>query len=163
MQQFRFRPRHAALAWSAMVVGGVLIGLAVALRLAGANLIFTAGAGAFGVLLGVLYLASPAWRFCVLVDDAGIEVQDHHGDRRFRADWSALDRVIAAPATRTCLLSAGGPDRTLIVPGPGAPAPYDIEDKRTLYDLIIKHAPGHIVTEVESLDVLRHNRSTPSD
>ena len=41
-------------------------------------------------------------------------------------------RVVAAPTTHTCFVDGGAPERSLLVPGDGAPAPYDLEDREAL-------------------------------
>lgn len=150
MKTFRFRPRFRGLAW-------VSVGGGAALALAGAWMSGDArwlafGLGGGGALLGGLYLLSPAWRYRALVGDDGLEVLDGHGDRRFRIAWDEVERVVASPSTQTCVVSGGSADRTLIVPGPGAPAPYDIADKRALYDEIMARVPREVVEEVDLIE-----------
>jgi hypothetical protein len=40
----------------------------------------------------------------------------------------------------------------LLVPGPGASAPYDIENKAELYEIICARVPGERIREVTMLD-----------
>jgi hypothetical protein len=77
--RFRFRPRYRQLALGAVGVGAVAAvvgawhgpgGLAVA--------------GVLGLALGLAYLASPTWRYVVVVDDEALEVV-RGGERRFRS------------------------------------------------------------------------------
>jgi hypothetical protein len=129
----------------------MLLASAPIFALAGASLIFAVATGLSGVVLGTLYLASPAWRIEVVVDDDALEVLSS-GDRRFRLPWGEVRRVVASPATRTCFVDGGDPDRSLVVPGEGASAPYDIEDKEALYDAILARVPADAVEEVPLLE-----------
>jgi len=147
---FRFRPRFRALAWVCIGGGGALAAASLAVAHDARWLAF--GIGVAGVVLGALYLMSPAWRYRALVDDDGLEVVDAHGDRRFRIAWSEVERVIASPSTSTCVVSGGSTERTLIVPGPGAIAPYDIERKTELYRAIMDRVPAQVVEEVDLIE-----------
>jgi hypothetical protein len=107
--------------------------------------------GALGIALGAAYLASPTWRISVTIDDSGLTVGSPRR-LRFRLAWSEVVRVVASPATRSCFVDGGSPERSLLVPGDGAPAPYDIEDRGALLDAILAHVPADKVTQVASLD-----------
>lgn len=147
--RFRFRPRYKALALGTMAVGALLMGVGFVMLQGHALLL---GGGATGVVLGFLYLVSPAWRLEVVVDDEALEVRSPRA-RRFRLGWDQVVEVLASPATRTCFVNGGHPETSLIVPGPGAIAPYDIEDKHELYELICRHVPGDRIREVELIEV----------
>jgi len=147
---FRFRPRFRALAW-ACTVGGAALALVAAWTSGDARWLML-GIGCSGTVLGGLYLLSPAWRYQAIVDDDGLEVLDGHGDQRFRLGWHEVERVIASPSTHTCVVSGGTAERTLIVPGPGAPAPYDIDDKHALFDEIMARVPPDVVQEVDLVE-----------
>jgi|GEM_PF-1280945 len=149
---FRFKPRFAALAYGAVGVGAALLGAVVVFGLDGDNRTFALIVGLGAVALGALYLLSPAWRYQVLVDDDGLEVQTGRGERRFRVAWTDARKVIASPDTKTLVFFGDGPEHNLIVPGPGAPAPYDIEDKPALYDAIVTNVPAALVQEVDLLE-----------
>ena len=106
--------------------------------------------GALGVALGAFYLVSPRGRLEVIVDDAGLEV----GTPRRAAlppAWSDVVKVIASPTTSTCFVDGGDPERSLLVPGDGAPAPYDIADRDALYAIIVEHVDPAKLEEVELL------------
>jgi hypothetical protein len=60
--------------------------------------------------------------------------------------------VVASPSTTTCFVDGGSPGRSLLVPGDGAPAPYDVEHKPALYRAILARVPAARVREVTSLD-----------
>lgn len=107
--------------------------------------------GVLGVALGAAYLASPTWRIAVTIDDDGLAVGSPKR-QRFRLAWSDIVRVVASPATSTCFVDGGAPERSLLVPGDGAPAPYDIADRKALVEAILAHVPADKVTTVASLE-----------
>lgn len=145
----RFRPRMRALALSAMALSVGLGGLAA---LAG-NWALAALACVVAVG-GVAYLRSPAWRLAVSVDDDGLEVGSPDR-RRFRLAWDEVVRVIASPTTGTCFVDGGAPERSLLVPGDGAPAGYDLDDKAALLATILARVPADRVETVSRLDAPR--------
>jgi hypothetical protein len=147
--RYRFRPRFRGLAVLAMVVGVALGGYGLVAGGSAATVLVVIGMG--GAALGGLYLGSPAWRIEVLVDDDALEVLAS-GDRRFRLPWTEVSSVIASPSTETCFVDGGAPERSLLVPGDGAPAPYAIDDARALYRAILAHTPRERVREVALLE-----------
>lgn len=155
---FRFRPRYRGLALAASGVGGALTIAAMAL-LGGAMLPLVTGMG--GVGLGVGYLLSPVWRLEVVIDDDGLEVRSPRGTK-FRLAWNDVNKVVASPSTKTCYVDGGAAEKSLIVPGDGAPAPYDIEDRPALYDAILARVPADKVTTVETLEAARKPASGTS-
>ena len=146
-RSFAFRPRYRGLAWGSIGVGGAVAGVAVAL---GAVLVPLVS-GALGVALGAAYLASPTWRIAVTLDDTGLRVGSP-SRLRFQLAWGDIVRVVASPATSSCFVDGGAPERSLLVPGDGAPAPYDIADRAALVDAILARVPADKVTRVASLD-----------
>jgi hypothetical protein len=155
--RFRFRPARPVQAVVAGVMGTVLV---VSTLLAGpmAGRGLTIGIGGLVAALALLYLLSPAWRTEVIVDEAGLEVQSR-GDRRFRLAWSEVVRVVAAPASASAFVDGGDPQRSLLLPGPGARAPYRIAEQQRLFDHIRAHVPPDRVTEVDRLR--RHSGAHP--
>ena len=139
------------MAIAALGVGGTLSAVAIAAM--GAAFLPLA-TGAAGVVLGAAYLLSPTWRLEVVVDDDGLEVRTPK-TRKFRVAWSEITQVVASPSTHTCFVNGGVPAQSLLVPGIGAPAPYDLEDKRALYDAILAHVDPAKVKTVESLEAAR--------
>jgi hypothetical protein len=109
--------------------------------------------GALGVALGAAYLASPTWRIAVTIDDGGLTVGSPKR-QRFRLAWHEIVRVIASPVTSTCFVDGGAPERSLLVPGVGAPAPYDITDRKALVEAILAHVPADKVQIVASLEAV---------
>jgi len=130
-----------------MGVGGSMAVMASILGFAALPL----ATGALGVVLGAAYLASPTWRIAVTIDDDGLAVGSPNR-QRFRLAWRDVVKVIASPATSTCFVDGGAPERSLLVPGDGAPAPYDIADRKALVTAILAHVPAEKVQIVESLD-----------
>jgi hypothetical protein len=110
--------------------------------------------GLFAVLLAILYLLSPAWRTEVLVDADGLEVQNR-GNRRFRLPWGEVTRVVVARARGTAFVDGGAPDRSLLLPGRGARAPYKIERQADLLERILAGVEAERIVEVDRLDQLR--------
>jgi len=143
----RFRPRYRALAVSALGIGGALAGLSIAVL--GAPLVLLAS-GAAGVVLGAGYLLSPTWKLEVIVDADGYEVRSPKATK-FRVPWSEVKRVIASPSTNSCFIDTGAAEHNLLVPGVGAPAPYDLDDKAALVAAILEHVSPDKVRTVESL------------
>lgn len=156
MSRHRFRPRYRGVAWTAVGVGGSLAIAAAALGFLALPLV----TGAAGMAIGAAYLASPTWRLAVTADDAGLEVGSP-GRRRFRLAWGDVVRVVAAPGSHTCFVDGGAPERSLLLPGPGAPAPYDLEERPALFDAILAHVPPERVTRVESLEKAREELRAP--
>lgn len=139
---FRFRPRYRGLAMTALGVGGTLGVVSVAVL--GVALLPLA-TGVAGVGLGAAYLLSPSWKLEVVVDDAALEVRSPKGTK-FKLPWNEVVRVVASAADKTCFVDGGTPERSLIVPGDGWPAPYDIENRTELYAAIVAHVPADKIT-----------------
>jgi hypothetical protein len=146
-RSFSFRPRFRGIAWTSMGVGGTMAAVAAVLGFAAVPL----ATGVLGVALGAAYLASPTWRIAVTIDDDGLAVGSPRR-QRFRLAWHDIVRVVASPSTSTCFIDGGAPERSLLVPGDGAPAPYDIADRKALVEAILAHVPADKVRTVESLD-----------
>jgi hypothetical protein len=144
-RSFRFRPRFRGLAWGSVGIGGALGAVTLA-TLGGA--IMPLVTGALGVVLGSAYLMSPTWKLEVVVDDDGLEVRSAKATR-FRLAWGDVVKVVATEDT--CFVDGGAPERSLLVPGPGAPAPYDIEHKQALVAEILAHVDPANVRKVASL------------
>jgi hypothetical protein len=150
-RSFRFRPRYKGLALSAMGVGGTL-GVVSVVALGAAAL--PLATGVMGVLLGTGYLLSPSWKLEVVVDDKALVLKSPKGEK-FRIVWAEVKRVVASPSTKTCFVDVKDPRRNFLVPGDGAPAPYDIDDKEELYAAILDHIPKDKVEEVETIEAAK--------
>lgn len=130
-----------------MGLGGGLVAIGVGIGVVAAPLI----TGVVGIGAGLAYMLSPTWRLEVVTTDAGLEVRSPKRSR-FTLAWSDIVRVVASPTTNTCFVDGGAPERSLLVPGVGAPAPYDLEDRAALVATILAHVTPDKVTTVESLD-----------
>jgi hypothetical protein len=150
-RSFRFKPRYKALAVSAMGVGGTL-GVVSAVALGAAAL--PLATGVMGILLGGGYLLSPSWKLEVVVDDDALVVRSPKGEK-FRVPWLEVKRVVASPSTKTCFVDVKDPARNFLVPGDGAPAPYDIDGREDLYAAIIAKVPKEKIEEVETIEAAK--------
>lgn len=143
----RFKGRYRAIAYFSIGIGGVLSTVSA---IAG-FIILPLFSGLVGVAAGVGYLASPTWRLAVTADETGLVVGSPKRER-FRLAWSEIERVVASPSTKSCFVDGGEPAKSLLVPGVGAPAPYDLEDRGALFDAILAHVPADKVQTVETLE-----------
>ena len=150
-RSFRFKPRFRGIAFTSVGIGGAL-GV-VSIFVLGTALLPLAS-GAIGVALGAAYLLSPSWKLEVVIDDDALEVRSPKGSR-FKLPWKDVVKVVASPTTHTCFVDGGAPAKSLIVPGDGAPAPYDIEDKQALYEEILRRVTPDKVQTVETLAAAR--------
>jgi hypothetical protein len=146
----RFKPRFKGLAWASIGVGTPVATLGVL----GGMVIVPIAVGLASIAAGTAYLASPTWRLEVAVDDDGLEVRTPKRVR-FKLAWRDVAKVVASPTTHTCFVDGGAPERSLLVPGVGAPAPYDIADKAALYDAILARVPADRVETVERLELYK--------
>lgn len=140
-------------------MGFLLIGYAVVTRESTA---LAAAMGLLGVTLGLLYLASPVWRLEVVVYRDRLQVESPRGVR-FSLPWEQVDELIASPATRTCFVRGDTPERSLLVPGPGAGASYDIAGKERLFALLCERVPSERIREVESLKAWKKAQRSGGD
>jgi len=143
---FRFRPRYRGVAWTSVGIGGALGVVSASIGFLALPMI----TGALGIAAGVAYLASPTWKLAVTIDDDALAVGSPR-KQRFRLPWNDVVRVVAAPEKATCFVDGGAPERSLLVPGEGAPAPYDIEDRKTLVEEILARVASDKVERVASL------------
>lgn len=150
-KHFRFRPRYRGIALTSVSVGGVLA--TIALVSLGAALLPLA-TGATGVVLGIGYLMSPSWQLEVITDDEALEVRSPKASK-FRLLWCDVVKVVSSTTTDTCFVDGGAPEKSLLVPGDGAPAPYDLTDKAALCAEILAHVPADKVETVERLTTKR--------
>ena len=134
-----------------MAIGALGLGGAVTALGVVASVMPVLAIGIGGLVLGSAYLGSPTWRLAVTIDDDALSVGSP-GRERFRLPWSEVVHVLAAPAKATCFVDGGTAERSLLVPGDGAPAPYDIEHRDALVAAILARVPASVVERVESLE-----------
>lgn len=118
--------------------------------------------GVMGLLLGGGYLVSPTWKLEVVIDDDALVVRSPKGEK-FRVPWLEVKRVVASPSTKTCFVDVKDPARNFLVPGYGAPAPYDIVDKEALYAEIVAHVAKDKIEEVESIEAAKKAASAKTE
>lgn len=157
MATHRFKPRYRGVAFASIGVGGSLVVVASVLGFVVVPLV----TGAVGVVAGLAYFASPTWKLAVTTDDNGLEVGTPT-QRRFRIAWSDVVKVIASPTTHSCFVDGGEPAKSLLVPGVGAPAPYDLEDRATLFAAILAHVPAEKVETVDLLELVNNRAPKPA-
>jgi hypothetical protein len=150
-KRFAFRPRYRGIALTSIGVGGTLGVVAIASL--GAAILPVATA-AMGIVLGAGYLMSPSWKLEVITDDDALEVRSPKASK-FRLLWTDVVKVVSSPTTHTCFVDGGEPARSLLVPGDGAPAPYDLTDKQALCDEILRRVNPDKVETVENLSAKR--------
>lgn len=113
--------------------------------------------GGVGIAVGASYLLSPSWRLAVVIDDTGLAVGTKT-KLRFKLAWNEVVAVVASPTTHTCFVDGGAAERSFVVPGDGAPAPYDLADKPALYAEIVARVPPDRIQIVESLAAAARQR-----
>ena len=146
---YRFRPRYRGVAFIAAAIGAIFVG--ISLIGVGIALTATLMVGVFGVVLALAYLGSPTWGLIVRASDQGLEVGTVKR-QRFVLAWSDIKRVVASPTTHTCFVDGGSAERSLLVPGDGARAPYWIENRDALFDAICANVDPARVQIVGTLD-----------
>jgi hypothetical protein len=138
---FRFRPRFAAIPWIVAGVGVAMLAFGLLGSATGTSRTFALVAGAMGPLIALAYLRSPAWRLVVEVGDEAFEVKGS-ATIRFRLPWSEVKEVVYSSKYPTAFVDGGAPERSLLIPGPGAPAPYRIERAEALVAYVRAHVPA---------------------
>lgn len=137
---YRFRPRFVGLAFLSLSIGVILV--VTALTLAPDRISATASflTGVAGLFLGFAYLRSPVWRLAVEPMEDELVVWNGLQER-LRLPWSEVEQVVVDEERTTLYLDGGNPERSLLVPGPGAPASYDIRKKDELIKTILARVP----------------------
>jgi len=147
--RFRLKPRFRGLALAAGAVGIFLLALAAS-GAAGAGKTYALSAGVIGAALGGGFLLSPTWRYRVLVSAEGLTVLAGRR-RRLELAWSEVKRAVHSPSERTLFVDGGCPEKSLLIPGKSAPAPYDIANSSELIDFVLAHVPPGRIEMVDSL------------
>jgi hypothetical protein len=134
--EFRLGPRWPWLAWVIGGFGALLLGFAWVASVEAATRYGETAAGVLVIAMALAYARSPMWRSHVVVDERGLRVVGPRGTR-LDLPWADVQRVVAAPSSKTCYLRADVADRSFIVPGPNMAVPYRIQDREALYDRIV--------------------------
>ena len=147
---YRFRPRFLGVAFLSLSLGVVLIVASATITPDRMSAIFTFITGAAGLFFGFAYLKSPVWRLAVDIQDDDLVVWNGL-EERLRLPWSSVEKVVVDAARETCFVDGGEPDSSLLIPGPGAPASYDVRHKKALIQAILARVSEDRVEE--TLDV----------
>lgn len=130
MAQYRLRPRYRLLPASAASIGAMIAAFGA---LQGPFALVAVGGAA--TALGAAYWFSPTWKIRLVTSADELQFHTARGVKSLR--WSQVRRLFVDRVHRTCLIVGSGAETSLIVPGVGAPAPYDIENKSELFDEIV--------------------------
>jgi hypothetical protein len=95
-------------------------------------------------------LWSPSWRMQLITSDTGLTFQKANGTHRF-VGWNDVKRLLVAP-NQTCLMVGTDAETSLIIPGLGAPAPYDIQDKAALFAEVTAKVASSKQRKVETIE-----------
>jgi hypothetical protein len=138
---FRFRPRYQVVPWLSAALGLAIAGVGFTPGLDASSRLFCFATGVFGPALAALYLTSSAWKLRVELDDA--ELRLHAGDElRVRLAWNEVAKLVHSPTHKTAFVDGGVPDKSFVLPGPGVPAPYRIENQDELYAELVARIPA---------------------
>tara|TARA_R110002073_G_scaffold103664_12_gene234825 strand:+ start:39051 stop:39641 length:591 start_codon:yes stop_codon:yes gene_type:complete len=148
---YRFKPRFVGVAFVSLSIGVVLIAASATLTPDRFSSIFALITGAAGVFLSFTYLRSPVWRLSVDIQESALVIWSGT-EEKLRLPWSDVTRVVMDPDREVCFVDGGSPDRSLLVPGPAAPASYVISKRDKLIDAILAHVPKDIITNPDDVD-----------
>lgn len=143
---YRFRPRFLGVAFLSLSMGVVLVVAAATITPDTMSTVFSFAMGVAGLFLAFAYLKSPVWKLAVelqtddLIVWTGVE-------ERMRLPWAEVKEVVVDSEHLTCFVDGGTPEKSLLVPGPGAPASYDIKNKAELIAAILERVPAELVQE----------------
>lgn len=146
MPEFRLRPRYRLLPASAAGIGG---GIAVFGALQGPFALVAVGGAAMA--MGAAYWFSPTWKIRLVTTDEELQFHTSRG-RINRLPWAQVRRVFVDRVHGTCLVVGSNAETSLIVPGVGAPAPYDINNKAALFAEIMARVAPSRQREVASIE-----------
>lgn len=146
---YRFRPRFLGVAFLSLSMGVVLIVAAVTITPDTVSAGFAFVTGAACLFFAFAYLKSPVWKLAVDIQQQDLVVWNGLKER-MRLPWDEVKEVVVDAEGLTCFVNGGSPDQSLLVPGPGAPASYDIRHKPELIAAILSHVPADRVQESQS-------------
>lgn len=141
------RPRYGSLAAAAGGLGVILIVLGFSFA-SGAGRTFALVGGAMGLLLAALWWRSPVRKLAVRTSPEGIAVV-RGGETKMALGWDEVERLLISEGS--CYLWAGSEERSLLVAGPGVPAPYEVADRAALIETIEASVDPERLERVEDL------------
>jgi hypothetical protein len=124
----RLRPRYGSLAVAAGGLGLVLVLLGLGFS-TGASRIFATITGFAGIALALAWLLSPVRQLRIVTSPAGLAIA-RGAETRLEIGWDEVERLLLGEGS--AYLWAGSQERSLLVAGPGVPAPYAVEDREGL-------------------------------
>ncbi|MBL4632944.1 MAG: hypothetical protein JKY56_03680 [Kofleriaceae bacterium] len=146
--RYRFRPRFLGVAFLSLSIGTVLVVSSVTITPDRMSAIFSFFAGLAGLFLAFAYLKSPVWRLAVDIQDDDLVVWNGL-EERMRLPWSKVIKVVMGPDGETCFVDGGTKELSLLVPGPGAVASYEIRHKKQLIAAILAHVDKDLIESSE--------------
>ncbi len=161
---YRFKPRFVGVAFVSLSLGVMLITASATLTPDRFSSIFALATGSVGVFLSFLYLRSPVWRLAVDIQERDLVIWSGTVEK-LRLPWSDVTRVVMDSDRELCFVDGGTPEKSLLVPGPAAPASYVIAKREQLIDAILAHVPAGIIINPDDVDVstLTPHTSTSSE
>ncbi len=150
---YRFRPRFIGAAFLSLSFGVVLIASAATITPDTMSAMFAFFTGSAGLFMGFAYLKSPIWKLAVDVSDDDDLILWNGKEERMRLPWAEIKEIVVDSDRLTCFVDGGSSDRSLLVPGPGAPAKYDIRKKAQLIKAILARVPEDLVQTQPKLDI----------
>jgi len=147
---YRFRPRFVGVAFVSLSLGVTLVAAALTVAPDRLSSTFSLISGIAGLCLGYLYLRSPVWKLAVDIQETDLVIWSGTAER-LRLPWSQVSRVVVDPDHELCFVDGGSPEKSLLVPGPGAQASYVIAKRRQLINAILSHVPSEIVQDSSQL------------
>jgi hypothetical protein len=73
-----------------------------------------------------------------VVDDDALVVKKG-AEEKFRLPWAEVKEVVYSKQYPTLFIDGGVPERSILVPGPGVPAQYRVEDNEALCAFVRAH------------------------
>lgn len=138
--RYRFRPKYRVIPWISAGLGVAILGIGLFVDLDRESRIFALASGIFGPALAAMYLASSAWKLAIETGEDGLKLWAG-SELRFTIAWSEVVKLIHSPTHKTAFVDGGVPDKSLVLPGPGVPAPYRIEKQAALYGELLGRIP----------------------
>ncbi|MBP9086529.1 MAG: hypothetical protein KBG15_10460 [Kofleriaceae bacterium] len=145
MAHYRLRPRYRVLPASAASIGAVIAAFGA---LQGPFALVAVGGAA--TALGAAYWFSPTWKIRLVTSPDELQFHTARGVKSL--PWTQVRKLFIDRAHRTCLIVGSNAETSVIVPGIGAPAPYDIENKSELFDEIVSYVPAARQRDVASVE-----------
>jgi hypothetical protein len=93
------------------------------------SLVFATATGLAGMGLALAWLLSPVRKLRIVTSPAGLAIA-RGAETRLEIGWGEVERLLLGEGS--AYLWAGSRERSVLVAGPGVPAPYAVEDRQGL-------------------------------